>query len=179
LGDAVPEIWQRLIKELAQSSPLDLLVKLLAALILLALILALKKLGALAWPHLKAWWLSKRRLLARIRVLEGRLDRGLGAVARIDHGTHSSEGTGLWLTKPIERPWTEEQYRVRLLDSIPIWVLANSKGGVAKTTNACNLAAHYAMLLREAGDDRRPVLLLDFDYQGSASSMGASAGAQP
>jgi cellulose biosynthesis protein BcsQ len=43
----------------------------------------------------------------------------------------------------------------------PVVVVANMKGGVAKTTICANLAAHYASTLG------RRVLLIDFDYQGS------------
>ena len=167
------EIWDRLTKDtFPESSPLDLLVKLLAALILLGLVYLVKLLWSLAWPRLKLWWLTKKRLLARIEALEARLQRGLGAVAQTNHGSHLSEGKGVWLTKPIEPGWTDEKYRAKLLDSIPIWVFANNKGGVAKTTDACNLAAHYAMAAQQAGNSK-PVLLLDVDYQGSSSSMGA------
>ena len=174
MSEIFAAIWARLTKELADSSPVDLLVKLAAALIFFALLYLAKKLWGWAWPRFKSWWLTKKALLARIATLEARLKRGLGAVARVNHGTHSSEGTGVWLTKPIQRPWTDEQYRIKLIDSIPIWVLANNKGGVAKTTNSCNLAAHYAMVAMTAEALAKPVLLLDMDYQGSSSSMGAS-----
>jgi chromosome partitioning protein len=172
--DILATIWEKLTKEISQSSPLDLLAKLLAALLFIILAFAARKLWKWAWPRLKTWWITKAKLLARIGALETRLNRGLGAVARANHGTHSSEGTGIWLTKPIQPPWPDEKYRLKLIDSIPIWVLANNKGGVAKTTHSCNLAAHYALLAQEAEPQAKPVLLLDLDYQGSASSMGAS-----
>jgi chromosome partitioning protein len=172
--DIVATIWSRLTKEIAESSPLDLLIKLVAAVVFLLFLYVARQVGRWLWPLLKTWWLTKKRLLARIAQLEARLNRGLGAVARVQHGTHSSEGTGVWQTKPIQRPWSDEQYRIRLMDSIPIWIFANNKGGVAKTTNACNLAAHYAMLAQSNDPPRKPVLLLDLDYQGSSSSMSAS-----
>jgi chromosome partitioning protein len=48
-------------------------------------------------------------------------------------------------------------------NGIPIITVANNKGGVAKTTIAANLAVYFR--------DRfeKPVLLIDFDYQGSLS----------
>jgi len=172
--DLIAAISERLTREIAESSPVDLLIKLAATLLLLLLLYIARKVGRWLWPRLKTWWLTKKRLLARISELEARLNRGLGAVARVRHGSHSSEGAGVWQTKPIQRPWADDQYRIKLIDSIPIWVFANNKGGVAKTTNACNLAAHYAMLVRSAAPPHKPVLLLDLDYQGSSSSMTAS-----
>jgi cellulose biosynthesis protein BcsQ len=172
--DILAAIWEKLSKELSQSSPLDLLAKLLAALLFILFAFIARKLWKWAWPRLRAWWITKKKLLERIASLEARLTRGLGAVARFNHDTHSSEGTGIWLTKPIQPPWPDEKYRLKLIDSIPIWVFANNKGGVAKTTHACNIAAHYALLAQEANPQARPVLLLDLDHQGSASSMGAS-----
>ena len=174
MPDSVAAIWERLTKELLQSSPVDLLAKALAGLFFLLLAFLAKKLWSLVWPHLKTWWFSRRTLLTRIASLEARLKRGLNAVARIDHGSHCSEGMGIWLTKPLRPPWPDEQYRLKLLDSIPIWVFANNKGGVAKTTHSCNLAALYALQAQQMQPQGKPVLLLDLDYQGSASSMGAS-----
>lgn len=174
MSDFFAAIWKRLVKEVAESSPLDLFVKLAAALVFIVLLYVARRIGKWLWPQLMTWWLTKKKLHARVRELETRLNRGLGAVARVNHGAHSSEGAGVWQTRPIQRPWADDQYRIKLIDSIPIWVFANNKGGVAKTTNACNLAAHYAMLTQGTDPPRKPVLLLDLDYQGSSSSMGAS-----
>ncbi len=168
-------IWERLTRELAESSPLDFFIKLCAAIILLAAIYFARSVLLWIWRWLiswiRSWWLSRRTLLAAISALQRRLHRGLDAVARVDHGTHESEGTGIWLTKPIQRPWLDAGYHMKLMQSIPIWVFANLKGGVGKTTNASNLAGYYALQLLEAGGTNKPVLLLDLDYQGSASSM--------
>jgi cellulose biosynthesis protein BcsQ len=173
VSDSFAAIWERLTKELLASSPLDLLAKVLAGFFFLLVAFLAKKLWSWVWPHVNAWWYLKSTLLARIASLEARLNRGLGAVSRIDHGSHCSEGKGSWLLEPIQPPWPDEQYRMKLLDSIPIWVFANNKGGVAKTTHSCNLAALYA-LAQQSQPEGKPVLLLDLDYQGSASSMGAS-----
>lgn len=74
---------------------------------------------------------------------------------------------GLWITEPIEHP---DNYQGRILSSIPIITVANLKGGVGKTTISANLAAHLATAdtVKEGGG---VVLLIDFDFQGSLSSM--------
>ncbi|HCK85301.1 MAG TPA: hypothetical protein DHW63_12520 [Hyphomonadaceae bacterium] len=48
-------------------------------------------------------------------------------------------------------------------NGIPIITVANNKGGVAKTTIAANLAVYFRDRFQ------KPVLLIDFDYQGSLS----------
>lgn len=95
--------------------------------------------------------------------LDGRIQRTLSAVGKSGDGGNGREGQGLWLTTPIQQP--SSYFMFQSGQCIPIWVFANLKGGVAKTTNAVNLAAHYA-----CRGER--VLLIDLDYQASASSMG-------
>ena len=51
----------------------------------------------------------------------------------------------------------------------PIICVANMKGGVGKTTLSANLAAYFAM------KHDKSVLLIDFDYQGSLTTMCLSA----
>ena len=66
--------------------------------------------------------------------------------------------TTIWETEPVSvrsRPKT---------NSIPIIVVANMKGGVGKTTISANLAAEFQ------AHYKKPVLLIDFDYQGSLSN---------
>jgi cellulose biosynthesis protein BcsQ len=54
---------------------------------------------------------------------------------------------------------------------IPIITIANMKGGVGKTTIAANLALYFRDQIK------KPVLLIDFDYQGSLSqSIRGEAG---
>jgi cellulose biosynthesis protein BcsQ len=55
-------------------------------------------------------------------------------------------------------------YIGRLSRSIPVLLFANQKGGVGKTTLATNVAACFA----ERGER---VLVIDLDYQGSATSL--------
>jgi hypothetical protein len=66
------EMWDRLTKELSQSSPLDLLVKLLAALILLGIAYVSKRLWSLVWLR----WTRRKP------VFGGRCHRAQTAVGR-------------------------------------------------------------------------------------------------
>lgn len=109
---------------------------------------------------------SLKRQLARQRK---RLNSGLKAVAMTGSGANKREGSGLWLSKPSGQA-DHNAYRLRLQNSIPIWVFANLKGGVGKTTNATNIAAKYA-LEQASSTNGKPVLLIDLDFQGSASAM--------
>jgi len=77
-------------------------------------------------------------------------------------------GKGIWLADkiPIEKPKDYDAFfSANNSKRIPIIVVANLKGGVGKTTTAANLIAHYANKKGET------VLGIDFDYQGSLSSM--------
>jgi chromosome partitioning protein len=69
--------------------------------------------------------------------------------------------TDVWTRPPFEPP---ADYAARIEESIPVLALANLKGGAGKTTLAANLAAWF-----DAQGER--VLLIDLDYQGSASAM--------
>lgn len=79
----------------------------------------------------------------------------------------SSSGPGLWLAIPPKPPEIYE----RLRSSIPIFTIANLKGGVGKTTIATGLASHFVNPFGKSGRKRERVLLIDLDFQGSLSSM--------
>lgn len=80
-------------------------------------------------------------------------------------------GPGMWLTIPPKFP---ANYHV-VKSSIPIFTVANLKGGVGKTTIATGLAAYFANPFAVQGRKRERVLLIDLDFQGSLSSMALTA----
>lgn len=86
------------------------------------------------------------------------------ARARINRADNAVVGQSLWQTKPIKRPDEYGQFFLRQ-NKLPILTIAHLKGGVGKTTTATNLGAYFAKERHER------VLLIDFDYQGSMSSM--------
>jgi len=58
--------------------------------------------------------------------------------------------------------------------SIPILMIATLKGGVGKTTLAANLAAQLATNWQNSAGSALRILLIDLDFQGSASTMTVS-----
>jgi cellulose biosynthesis protein BcsQ len=85
--------------------------------------------------------------------------RALSAVRRVFTKDGPSEGRGLWL-QPTSKPENyDDNFGTRVL------VVANNKGGVAKTTLSANLGAFWAR------EWEKKVLLIDLDYQGTMSSM--------
>ena len=85
--------------------------------------------------------------------------RALSAVKRVHTKDGPREGKGLWL-QPTSMPDNyENSFGTRVL------VIANNKGGVAKTTLAANLGAYWAR------EWNKRVLLIDLDYQSTLSSM--------
>lgn len=67
----------------------------------------------------------------------------------------------IWETKPISTVVSP----LGVPAGIPIITIANMKGGVGKTTLTANLAAAFQSKLS------KPVLVIDFDYQGSLTEM--------
>jgi cellulose biosynthesis protein BcsQ len=117
---------------------------------------------------LKKAWGRVRWVLAYFR----RLNRALNDVGRIHTPNGRREGKGLWLAEPIDGP------KVRCSDPHigppRILVVANAKGGVGKTTVAANLGACFSKIAEN--DGKKPVLLIDLDFQGSLSSMSIAGG---
>ena len=72
------------------------------------------------------------------------------------------EGPGVWVAKPLNKP---RQYREVLFSFSKVLIIANLKGGVGKTTLSANLGAYLA------GKIKKPVLLIDLDFQGTLSAM--------
>jgi chromosome partitioning protein len=106
------------------------------------------------------------------------VNAALGATARTKSNGLSTEGPGFWLKLPIVRPPNYEDLKG---NSIPVLMIATSKGGVGKTTLAGSLAAHFALQWtqrREEPNADRPlrVLVIDQDFQGSFSTLTVSIG---
>jgi chromosome partitioning protein len=115
----------------------------------------------------KAWGLIRWTLK-----YVSRLDRALNDVGRIETPNGRREGKGLWLAEPISGPTV--QCCDPHIGPPRILVVANAKGGVGKTTVAANLGACFAMIAQNEG--KKPVLLIDMDFQGSLSSMSIAGG---
>ena len=149
------DLWQWLTKEIAQSSPLDLLVKLLAIIAATALIYYVQKLlrKRLAWARavLPSFWASHRK------------------INRIRNAVHE-QGPGLWLAIK-HNPHPPSTIDTLQNTSKLILTVANLKGGVGKTTLTANLAAFFANPFNDSSRPSRRVLVIDFDFQGSCSSM--------
>jgi hypothetical protein len=89
---------------------------------------------------------------------------------RLDNARRSvsPSGPGIWMATEPDR---SNNYTSGLKNSIPVYVVANLKGGVGKTTIATGLAAHFANPFGDPGRKSERVLLIDLDFQGSLSSM--------
>jgi chromosome partitioning protein len=98
-----------------------------------------------------------------------RISSSFGASQKLRRAREAirEDGRGLWLEMPVAR---SRDYVDQIQNSIPIITIANLKGGVGKTTLAANLAAFLATEGMRANDNRK-VLVIDFDFQGSLSSM--------
>ena len=122
--------------------------------------LALEQLNAIRGPLDE----QHRRLLDE----NARLQSKLAIVRQLSSG----DDTEFW-SRPVDMSTLPDDYNRRMLNSIPIILLANQKGGVGKTTLATNLAAYFAT-------KGERTLLIDLDYQGSATALMLSqAGIRP
>ena len=113
-----------------------------------------------AVAQLTAAQVEIRDLCEQLAAVRARLDNARTGV--------SPTGPGIWLATD---PCPPNDYAQRLRTSIPIYVVANFKGGVGKTTVATGLAAHFANPFRDPSRACERVLLIDLDFQGSLSSM--------
>jgi chromosome partitioning protein len=110
-------------------------------------------------------------LLAQARTLFTFLGSGWIASRRLAaaRASVSEDGIGPWIAATSKPPL---EYRLRMesaLATVPVIVSANLKGGVGKTTITANIAASFAR--KKWAQQRKPVLAIDLDYQGSLSSM--------
>ncbi len=102
-----------------------------------------------------------------------RMSRARADVSRITEKGVLREGPGLWRALPIIKP---KNYDL-VTPKSHVLTVANLKGGVGKTTVAANLAACLARRARDLG--RKPVLIIDLDFQGSLSTMASPQNWQP
>lgn len=104
------------------------------------------------------------------RVLQDERD-SLRAKLEVLRSSLGADDAGFWARR-VEPSQRRPDYERRLRSSIPVIMFANQKGGVGKTTLATNLAAFFA-------DTGERVLVIDLDYQGSATALlFAQAGRQ-
>ena len=138
--------------------------------------LVVKVIVAIISPTLIALLYLLFRRLHRAFEAQRFADAALEAVARRQENGLWTEGPGFWLKRPIVRPANYDHLRG---SSIPVLMIATSKGGVGKTTLSGSLAAHFAMQWTQRRQDPnadRPVrvLVIDQDFQGSFSTMTVS-----
>lgn len=105
------------------------------------------------------------------------VNAGLRAVAREEKDGLWSEGPGFWLKQPKTQPPNYGDLRGT---SIPILMIAATKGGVGKTSLSGSLAAHYAMRWTQRRQNPNVesslrVLVIDQDFQGSFTTMTVNA----
>lgn len=155
MSELLAVFWERLTKEFAQSSPLDLIFKLIAAIILAAIVYIVQKVvrrvSTWVWKTIPLWWNCC-----------GKLARARTAV--------DERGPGLWLTIKVNPHPPRVIERLNNIGKL-ILTIANLKGGVGKTTLTANLAAFFANPFNDESRPSRRVLVIDLDFQGSCSSM--------
>src|SRR5262245_26347001 len=116
--------------------------------------------GAVVGILFKAWLERKRRTqLEKVvdtqqRKLDGLLER-----------VRSSDEITVWTAFEEKLPPDYKKLIDERAFSLPIITVANLKGGVGKTTVTANLAAYLDRALGKR------VLMIDFDYQGSLTTM--------
>ncbi len=142
------------------------------------------------------YWVGRRSLKERLRLLDeysvalgdekaknASLQEKLAKCAALDQIPATLAPRTLSLPPTTVQVWmrapsTADQELLRLPATLPVLVVANLKGGVAKTMTAANLAAYFAVSGEyqiPAHQRRERVLLIDLDYQGSMSGMAMNA----
>ena len=96
-----------------------------------------------------------------------RMNRVLRDVGRNKGSPWPREGIGLWVAQPISKLHIPDYDHN--IEPARILVVANAKGGVGKTTVTASLGGRFAEVAEER--NRKPILLIDLDFQGSLSSM--------
>jgi chromosome partitioning protein len=104
---------------------------------------------------------------ARVRTREARIQSLEDDLRRITEGSNQ-----LWKLRP-NNPFPDYRHWHDRGRGAKIITVGHLKGGVGKTTIAANMAAYISTTLR------RPVLLVDLDYQGSLSNGLMLAAEQP
>lgn len=153
--EVLASLLERLSKELAQSSPLELLIKIVAGIMATALAYIAQKVLRRAGSWIIAtlpFWLESIKKIARAR-------------SAVDEN-----GPGLWLTIK-HNPHPRDTINILSKLSKLILTVANLKGGVGKSTLTANLAAFFANPFNDGSRPKRRVLIVDLDFQGSCSSM--------
>jgi chromosome partitioning protein len=150
--DFAKQVFENILNKL-WSEPTQFLAWVVAFLILLLLTPLRKRLLKVAT---RAWFWGIETWAA-----QGRINRALAAVA--------PESDGIWLSRPGLGLRERSDLDVRMRAGPRVLVCATLKGGVGKTTTAVNLGA--ALARRAANRRGKPVLLIDLDFQGSASAM--------
>ncbi|MGD9802279.1 MAG: ParA family protein [Hyphomicrobiaceae bacterium] len=113
--------------------------------------LALDKISGLEAPY--------ERQLDALRAENLRFERKFELLREISKG----DGAEFWSLQASSTS-IPDHYTAALRSSIPILLFANQKGGVGKTTLSTNIAAYFSC----RGEK---VLLVDLDYQGSATGL--------
>jgi cellulose biosynthesis protein BcsQ len=100
------------------------------------------------------------------RIIDGRAIDIDAQKTKLDKLLETLRGSeaGLWTTFPKQPPFDDFDQRIARRRPIIITV-ANNKGGVGKTTIVGNLLAYFDR------QQKKKVLVIDLDYQGSLSTM--------